>query len=119
MVVYATFTYRDNMVNFKADIVQRRHHFAIVDEVDSILIDEARTPLIISGPAEESTDKYYRANEIAKQMSGKKIVDEEKAPDNYVNEKNLSYLDKAMLIEIFRKIESFQGKLKTDFMGMV
>lgn len=70
---------RDNMVNFKEDMVQRRHHFAIVDEVDSILVDEARTPLIISGPAEESTDKYYRANEIAKQLKGKKVVDEEKS----------------------------------------
>ena len=44
--------------------MQRGHHFAIVDEVDSILIDEARTPLIISGPAEESTDKYYRIDKI-------------------------------------------------------
>jgi len=47
------------------------------------------------------------------------IVDEERAPDNYINERNLSYLDKAMLKEIFKKIESFQGKLKSDFMGMV
>ena len=47
-----------------ADCVQRGHQFAIVDEVDSILIDEARTPLIISGPAEESTDKYYRIDKI-------------------------------------------------------
>src|SRR5512141_3183001 len=50
---------RDNMKFELASYVQRGHHFAIVDEVDSILIDEARTPLIISGPAEESTDKYY------------------------------------------------------------
>src|SRR3989338_5326318 len=49
---------RDNMVSFKEEMVQRGHAFAIVDEVDSILVDEARTPLIISGPAEESTDKY-------------------------------------------------------------
>ena len=45
-------------------MVQRGHHFAIVDEVDSILIDEARTPLIISGPAEESTDLYYEVDRI-------------------------------------------------------
>ena len=44
--------------------MQRGHHFAIVDEVDSILIDEARTPLIISGPAEESTDLYYEVDRI-------------------------------------------------------
>src|SRR5215203_4119349 len=46
------------------DYVQTGHNFAIVDEVDSILIDEARTPLIISGPSEESTDKYYRIDKI-------------------------------------------------------
>src|SRR6202046_4423129 len=55
---------RDNMKYDLKDCVQRGHHFAIVDEVDSILIDEARTPLIISGPAEESTDKYYRIDKV-------------------------------------------------------
>src|SRR5277367_3215014 len=55
---------RDNMKYDLRDCVQRGHQFAIVDEVDSILIDEARTPLIISGPAEESTDKYYRIDKI-------------------------------------------------------
>src|SRR2546428_11382370 len=55
---------RDNMKYDLADCVQRGHNFGIVDEVDSILIDEARTPLIISGPAEESTDKYYRIDKI-------------------------------------------------------
>ncbi len=55
---------RDNMKYDLADCVQREFHYAIVDEVDSILIDEARTPLIISGPAEESTDKYYKIDRI-------------------------------------------------------
>ncbi|HLC21799.1 MAG TPA: preprotein translocase subunit SecA [Candidatus Methylomirabilis sp.] len=55
---------RDNMKFAAADFVQRDLHYAIVDEVDSILIDEARTPLIISGPAEESTDKYYQIDRI-------------------------------------------------------
>jgi len=55
---------RDNMKYDLAQCVQRGHHFAIVDEVDSILIDEARTPLIISGPAEESTDKYYKIDKV-------------------------------------------------------
>src|SRR5271155_1194997 len=55
---------RDNMKYDLKDCVQRGHQFCIVDEVDSILIDEARTPLIISGPAEESTDKYYRIDKI-------------------------------------------------------
>ena len=55
---------RDNMKFSAGEMVQRGHYFAIVDEVDSILIDEARTPLIISGPAEESTDKYLQINTI-------------------------------------------------------
>ncbi len=55
---------RDNMKFAIEDYVQRDFHYAIVDEVDSILIDEARTPLIISGPSEESTDKYYRINQV-------------------------------------------------------
>jgi preprotein translocase subunit SecA len=55
---------RDNMKYDIAHCVQRGHHFAIVDEVDSILIDEARTPLIISGPSEESTDKYFKIDKI-------------------------------------------------------
>ncbi|MBN1614836.1 MAG: preprotein translocase subunit SecA [Deltaproteobacteria bacterium] len=55
---------RDNMKFNLEDYVQREFHYAIVDEVDSILIDEARTPLIISGPSEESTEKYYRVNQI-------------------------------------------------------
>ena len=55
---------RDNMKFDFESMVQRGHHFAIVDEVDSILIDEARTPLIISGPAEESTDLYYEVDRI-------------------------------------------------------
>ena len=55
---------RDNMKFSLEDYVQREFNYAIVDEVDSILIDEARTPLIISGPSEESTDKYYKINQI-------------------------------------------------------
>ncbi len=55
---------RDNMKFRLQDYVQRELHYAIVDEVDSILIDEARTPLIISGPSEESTDKYYKINKV-------------------------------------------------------
>jgi preprotein translocase subunit SecA len=59
---------RDNMKYDITHCVQRGHQFAIVDEVDSILIDEARTPLIISGPAEESTDKYYRVDKIVPKL---------------------------------------------------
>lgn len=68
---------RDNMVVFEQEMVQRGHYYAVVDEVDSILIDEARTPLIISGPAEESTDKYYKANRIASQLKGRRITEKE------------------------------------------
>src|SRR5438128_10937901 len=60
---------RDNMKFDLAHYVQRGHHFAIVDEVDSILIDEARTPLIISGPAEESTDLYYEVDRIIPRLT--------------------------------------------------
>src|SRR5688500_17498677 len=60
---------RDNMKFDLSQYVQRGHHFAIVDEVDSILIDEARTPLIISGPAEESTDLYYEVDRIIPRLS--------------------------------------------------
>ena len=63
---------RDNMVANLEDRVQRELHYAIVDEVDSILVDEARTPLIISGPAEESTDKYYKIDRIIPRLEKEK-----------------------------------------------
>ncbi len=59
---------RDNMKFRLSDLVQRGHHYAIVDEVDSILIDEARTPLIISGPTEESTSLYYRVDNLVRRF---------------------------------------------------
>src|SRR5689334_8819565 len=65
---------RDNMKFELAYYVQRGHHFAIVDEVDSILIDEARTPLIISGPAEESTDLYYEVDRIIPRLKAGAVV---------------------------------------------
>ena len=65
---------RDNMVQYKEDKVQRGHIFAIVDEVDSILIDEARTPLIISGKGEQSTDLYRQANAFAKTLKMVKVA---------------------------------------------
>src|SRR5271157_2262956 len=63
---------RDNMKFNLDDYVQREFNYAIVDEVDSILIDEARTPLIISGPSEESTDKYYRINQVIPKLRREK-----------------------------------------------
>jgi preprotein translocase subunit SecA len=78
---------RDNMVIYKNQAVQRGLNYAIVDEIDSILIDEARTPLIISGRANESSDLYKRANDFVKRLNAKVIVeedikDEEQAEDN-------------------------------------
>ena len=66
---------RDNMKFRLRDCSQRGHHYAIVDEVDSILIDEARTPLIISGPSEESTDKYYRITKIIPKLTRGEVIE--------------------------------------------
>ena len=66
---------RDNMVVYKANMVQRGHAYAIVDEVDSILIDEARTPLIISGKGEDSSAMYKRADDFAKTLKKSVIVE--------------------------------------------
>ena len=66
---------RDNMVIYKSDKVQRGHAFAIVDEVDSILIDEARTPLIISGMGDKSTELYTQADRFAKTLKFKRVVE--------------------------------------------
>ena len=75
---------RDNMVIYKQNKVQRGHHFAIVDEVDSILIDEARTPLIISGQGDKSTDLYEQADRFAKTLKIYKIkeMDTKEEQDN-------------------------------------
>src|SRR5687767_9462981 len=84
---------RDNMKFDLANYVQRGHNFAIVDEVDSILIDEARTPLIISGPAEESTDKYYRINSIIpKLVPGARIAGDKKAEERAELEKTGDFI---------------------------
>ena len=84
---------RDNMA-FSADQrTQRAKFFAVVDEVDSILIDEARTPLIISGPAEESTDKYYRIDQIIPKLKpGARITGDKKAEERAELEKTGDYI---------------------------
>jgi len=77
---------RDNMVIYKEQKVQREHNFAIVDEVDSILIDEARTPLIISGQSDKSTDLYTAANSFARGLKMFKIKEmDDKASDDITN----------------------------------
>ncbi|MBA4390678.1 MAG: preprotein translocase subunit SecA [Syntrophus sp. (in: bacteria)] len=91
---------RDNMHYSLEDCVQREYNYAIVDEVDSILVDEARTPLIISGPAEESTDKYYKINKLIYQL--KRDVDfivDEKARSAYLTEEGVAKMEKLLSIE--------------------
>ena len=78
---------RDNMKFDLATCVQRGHYFAIVDEVDSILIDEARTPLIISGPSDEATDKYKNADAIIPHLKKGEEVEGKKTGDYVVDEK--------------------------------
>ncbi|MDR2422269.1 MAG: preprotein translocase subunit SecA, partial [Deltaproteobacteria bacterium] len=91
---------RDNMKFRAQDFVQREFHYAIVDEVDSILIDEARTPLIISGPAEESTDQYVRADRIIPTL--KRDVDyslDEKARTSSLTEEGIAKAEKALSVQ--------------------
>ncbi|MDD4894376.1 MAG: preprotein translocase subunit SecA, partial [Candidatus Omnitrophica bacterium] len=74
---------RDNMKYNIGELVQRPFYYAIVDEVDSILIDEARTPLIISGPAEESTEKYYIIDKIVPRLKGRIILEKDEIDAKY------------------------------------
>src|SRR5579863_172579 len=103
---------RDNMKFRLEDCVQRGHNFAIVDEVDSILIDEARTPLIISGPSEESTDKYYKINRIipklvrGEEIKGKEPGETYTTGDYTVDEKHRAA---ALTEEGIAKVEKLLG----------
>jgi len=74
---------RDNMKYSASELVQRPFYYAVVDEVDSILVDEARTPLIISGPAEESTDKYHIIDRIIPRLQGRLIMEKEQIDAKY------------------------------------
>ena len=73
---------RDNMVTYKEQRVQREHFYTIVDEVDSILVDEARTPLIISGPGEKSTDLYEKADKFARSLKCFRIAEKDNKVEN-------------------------------------
>lgn len=84
---------RDNMKFRLKDMVQRPFHFAIVDEVDNILIDEARTPLIISGPAEKSSDMYVKANEIIHHVVSEDYEIDEKAHTVMLTEKGQRHIE--------------------------
>jgi preprotein translocase subunit SecA len=103
---------RDNMKFDLKDCVQRGHNFAIVDEVDSILIDEARTPLIISGASEESTDKYDRVNRIIGQLvKGEEIEVPPGEPKIYTGDYVVDEKHKAITVtdEGFEKVEKLLG----------
>src|ERR1700690_810031 len=103
---------RDNMKFRLEDCAQRGHNFAIVDEVDSILVDEARTPLIISGPSEESTDKNYKINRIipkltrGEEIKGKEPGESYTTGDYTVDEKHRSA---ALTEEGIAKVEKMLG----------
>jgi len=91
---------RDNMKFSLEDYVQRELHYAIVDEVDSILVDEARTPLIISGPAEESTDKYYKVNRVIPALKqGQDYQLEEKSHTAFLTEQGVAHVEKLIKVE--------------------
>ena len=91
---------RDNMRYTLDECVQREFNYAIVDEVDSILIDEARTPLIISGPAEESTDKYYKINRLVYQLKkDKDFMVDEKAKSAYLTEEGVAKVERLINID--------------------
>jgi preprotein translocase subunit SecA len=88
---------RDNMKFNAEDFVQRELNFGIVDEVDSILIDEARTPLIISGPAEESTDKYYNINKVIPKLKKEEhYTVDEKAKSSALTEQGIIEVEKLL-----------------------
>ena len=134
---------RDNMVTYKEQMVQRGHYYAIVDEVDSILIDEARTPLIISGEGDKSTDMYKLADNFAKtlrasvvaelddkedhdeQVDGDYIVDEKKKTatltqsgiekaEKYFNVENLADAENMTLAHHINQAIKARGVMKRD-----
>jgi preprotein translocase subunit SecA len=103
---------RDNMKFDMKDCVQRGHNYAIVDEVDSILIDEARTPLIISGSSEESTDKYDRVNRIIPKLEkGEEIEVAPGEPKQYTNDFTVDEKHKTITVtdQGWEKVEQLLG----------
>ncbi|HEV8238866.1 MAG TPA: preprotein translocase subunit SecA [Thermoanaerobaculia bacterium] len=113
---------RDNMKFDLASMVQRGHHYAIVDEVDSILIDEARTPLIISGPSEEATDRYYKVDKIipklvqgeeieesdgSKHTTGDFLVDE-KAHTVAITDEGVTKVEKLLNVDNLYELENME-----------
>ena len=83
---------RDNMVIYRQQMVQRELHYAIVDEIDSILIDEARTPLIISGQADKANDLYKQADRFVKSLSAKVVAKDENRKEADPDDENYDYV---------------------------
>ena len=102
-ITYATnselgFDYlRDNMRFSKNEMVQRGHYYAIVDEIDSCLIDEARTPLIISGSAEDKTNQYYSINKLVKNLNQGDFEIDEKDRNILLTNKGIDHIEKILL----------------------
>ncbi|WP_418720951.1 preprotein translocase subunit SecA [Bilophila wadsworthia] len=91
---------RDNMKFYAEQLVQRGHHYAIVDEVDSILIDEARTPLIISGASDESTDLYQKVDEVVRTLEKEKhYTVDEKGKTASLTDEGVLYVEEQLGIE--------------------
>ena len=91
---------RDNMKSYAEQLVQRGHHYAIVDEVDSILIDEARTPLIISGASDESTDLYQKVDEVVRTLEKEKhYTVDEKGKTASLTDEGVLYVEEQLGIE--------------------
>ena len=84
---------RDNMKHSVAEMAQRKHHFCIVDEVDSILIDEARTPLIISGPTEDNSSEYFLCNKLVNQLDKEHYDLDEKDRSALLTEKGIDFIE--------------------------
>ncbi len=113
---------RDNMVIRQAELVQRGHHFAIVDEVDSILIDEARTPLIISGQGDKSTDLYEKADAVVKGLKrDEHFTIEEKKKAIVLTDEGAQHVEKAFNIDNINDAENaelnhhIQSALRANF----
>ena len=89
---------RDNMKFRLSDLVQPQHNYAIVDEVDSILIDEARTPLIISGPTEESTSLYYKVDNLIRRLNNRHYQVDEKTRTTTLTEEGVAEAEKFLKV---------------------
>ncbi|MEW5801494.1 MAG: preprotein translocase subunit SecA [bacterium] len=112
---------RDNMKFTLADYVQRRHYFAIVDEVDSILIDEARTPLIISGPSEGSTDEYTLVDRVIPRLNRDKDyeIDEEKRTVTLTEEGILNAQQILGIHDLYEQQEGQDGMLSAKHLDTI